>query len=58
MIFQNMLSAVSYIRSGFIHRDIKPENILIRRNHEGKTIYYLADFGLVGNVLYKEIKDR
>ena len=44
---QNILSAVSYIhRSGFIHRDIKPENILIRRNHEGKTIYYLADFGL------------
>lgn len=44
---QDILSALSYIHtSGFIHRDIKPENILIRRNHEGKTIYYLADFGL------------
>ncbi len=32
--------------NGVIHRDVKPENIFITRDHEGREILKLVDFGI------------
>lgn len=32
--------------NGVIHRDIKPENIFVTRNHEGREVLKLVDFGI------------
>lgn len=42
---QNLISAIQHLRSeNIIHRDVKPANVL-QSQHNGHTIYKLADFG-------------
>jgi hypothetical protein len=33
-------------KQGVIHRDIKPENVFITRDHEGREVLKLVDFGI------------
>src|SRR5688572_13624575 len=33
-------------RQGVIHRDIKPENVFVTRDHDGRDVLKLVDFGI------------
>jgi serine/threonine protein kinase len=46
-IFIQVASALDHAhRRDIVHRDIKPRNILIQRDHEGKYVVKLVDFGI------------
>ncbi len=46
-IFLPVLDAVGYAHAaGVVHRDIKPDNILLARDHLGRLVPKVADFGI------------
>lgn len=51
-IYAQALEGLKYLHDkGYVHRDIKPENIILTKDHSGKRIAKLGDFGLAKNYI-------
>lgn len=51
-VYAQALEGLSYLHDkGYVHRDIKPENIILTRDHSGKRLAKLGDFGLAKNYI-------
>jgi len=51
-IYAQALEGLSFLHDkGYVHRDIKPENIILTKDHSGKRIAKLGDFGLAKNYI-------
>jgi serine/threonine protein kinase/cold shock CspA family protein len=50
-LFKQACNGVKAIHdAGLVHCDLKPENILICRDHKGKSVVKISDFGISRNV--------
>lgn len=51
-LYIQALEGLSFLHDkGYVHRDIKPENIILTKDHDGKRIAKLGDFGLAKNYI-------
>jgi len=51
-IYTQALEGLEFLHGkGYVHRDIKPENIILTKDHSGKRIAKLGDFGLAKNYI-------
>jgi len=51
-VYAQTLEGLSFLHDkGYVHRDIKPENIMLTKDHSGKRVAKLGDFGLAKNYI-------
>lgn len=51
-IYVQVLEGLKFLHEkGYVHRDIKPENIILTKDHSGKRVAKLGDFGLAKNFI-------
>jgi hypothetical protein len=51
-VYAQALAGLSFLHDkGYVHRDIKPENIILTKDHSGKRLAKLGDFGLAKNYI-------